>query len=68
MAACVIVDSQMTEPTSYAEYKRLAESTVTLRGRRAEILEGDWSPSRLVIRQFESINQPKTWHNSLECF
>jgi hypothetical protein len=39
MAACVIVDSHVTEPTRYTEYKRLAESTVTLRGRRAEILE-----------------------------
>jgi len=51
----------MTDPVRDEEYKRLAESTVTLsggkyiaRGGKTEILEGDWSRSRLVILQFDS--------------
>lgn len=73
MTAYVIVDIRVNDPVRYEEYKRLAESTVTLyggkyiaRGGKTEILEGDWSPSRLGILQFDSIEQAKTWHNSPE--
>jgi len=54
MTACVIVATRMTDPVRDEEYKRLAESTVTLSGGKTEILGGDWSPSRLVILQFDS--------------
>jgi uncharacterized protein (DUF1330 family) len=55
------------------DYKKLAAPAVELyggkyiaRGGKTETLEGDWSPTRLVILQFDNIEQAKNWHNSVE--
>lgn len=73
MTAYVIVDINVTDPVRYEEYKKLAASTVELyggryiaRGGKTEVLEGDWSPTRLVILQFDSLEQAKSWHDSVE--
>lgn len=73
MTAYVIVDIKVNDPVRYEEYKQLAASAVEqyggtyiARGGRTENLEGGWSPSRLVILQFESIEQAKTWLHSPE--
>ena len=36
------------------------------RGGKTETLEGDWSPNRLVILEFESAERAKVWLNSPE--
>lgn len=73
MTAYVIVDINVTDPVRYEDYKQLAAPTVELyggkyiaRGGKTETLEGDWSPTRLVILQFEGIEQAKNWLNSPE--
>jgi uncharacterized protein (DUF1330 family) len=73
MTAYVIVDINVTDPVRYEDYKRLAAPTVGLyggkyiaRGGKTETLEGDWSPTRLVILQFDSSEQAKNWLNSTE--
>jgi uncharacterized protein (DUF1330 family) len=73
MTAYVIVDIEVLDPIMYEEYKKLAPATIELyggrylaRGGRTEKLEGDWTPSRLVILQFESLEQAKKWVNSPE--
>lgn len=73
MTAYVIVDINVHDPVRYEEYKKLAAPTVELyggkyiaRGGRTETLEGDWSPSRLVILQFDTLEQAKEWLNSPE--
>ncbi len=73
MTAYVIVDIEVHDPVGYEEYKKLSPAAVALyggkyiaRGGKTETLEGDWSPSRLVILQFESSEQAKTWLNSPE--
>lgn len=73
MTAYVIVDIEVHDPVGYEEYKSLAPAAVELyggkyiaRGGRTETLEGDWSPSRLVILQFENSDQAKKWLNSEE--
>ena len=73
MTAYVIVDIHVTNPVHYEEYKKLATPTVELyggkyiaRGGRTETLEGDWSPNRLVILEFDSIENAKSWLNSPE--
>jgi uncharacterized protein (DUF1330 family) len=73
MTAYVIVDIEVHDPAGYEEYKKLAPPAVALyggkyiaRGGRTETLEGDWSPSRLVILQFESVEQAKKWLDSDE--
>ena len=73
MTAYVIVDIHVTDPLRYEDYKSLAAPTVKLyggkyiaRGGKTETLEGDWSPTRLVILQFDSSEQAKKWLNSEE--
>ena len=73
MTAYVIIEIEVADPVRYEDYKNQATPTVTLyggryiaRGGRTETLEGDWSPSRLVILQFESIEQAKQWLDSPE--
>lgn len=73
MTAYVIVDIDVHDSVGYDEYKKLAPATVALfggkyiaRGGNTETLEGDWSPNRLVILQFENVEQAKKWLNSDE--
>ena len=73
MTAYVIVDIEVTDAEGYEEYKRLAPPTIALyggkyiaRGGRTEVLEGEWTPNRLVILQFEGVEQAKAWLNSPE--
>ena len=73
MTAYVIVDIQVTDPVGYEEYKKLAPPIVAAyggkylaRGGKTETLEGDWSPKRLVILEFESAERAKAWLNSPE--
>jgi len=73
MSAYVIVDIEVTDPTGYEEYKKLAPEAVKLfggkyltRGGYNETLEGDWHAKRLVILEFESVERAKQWLNSPE--
>jgi uncharacterized protein (DUF1330 family) len=73
MPAYVIVDIQVTDPVRYEEYKKLAPPSLAVyggkyvaRGGKTETLEGNWSPTRLVILEFESAERAKAWLNSPE--
>ena|SRR5688572_22556668 len=73
MPAYIIVDIHVNDPTGYEEYKELAPSSIAAyggkylaRGGKTEVLEGGWSPSRLVILEFEDIEQAREWLNSTE--
>jgi uncharacterized protein (DUF1330 family) len=73
MPAYVIVDIKVTDPVGYEEYRKLAPPIVAAyggkylaRGGKTETLEGDWSPNRLVILEFESVERAKEWLNSPE--
>lgn len=68
MSAYVILDITVTDPDLFEEYKKLAPATIEAyggkylaRGGRAEALEGDWSPNRIVILEFESSEVAKQW-------
>ena len=73
MTAYVILDIDVHDPAQYEEYKKLSPASITtyggkfiVRGGKTETLEGDWSPSRLVVLQFESVERAKAWINSEE--
>ena len=73
MAAYVIVEIEIVDPTGYEEYKKQAGATVhkyggkyIVRGGTTEVLEGDWKPKRIVILQFESMKRAKEWLNCEE--
>ena len=73
MAAYVLNDMEITDPVLFEEYKKLSPATVAqyggrflARGGRTETLEGDWSPRRLVIIEFPSVEQARAWADSPE--
>jgi uncharacterized protein (DUF1330 family) len=68
VSAYVIVDVKVHDAEAYREYVRLAPATVAAYGGRylaraghTEVLEGDWTPSRLVILEFDSVVRAKEW-------
>ena len=73
MAAYIIVDVEVTDPAGFEEYRALVGPTLEqyggrylVRGGRVETLEGDWSPKRVVVLQFDNLEQAKKWHDSEE--
>lgn len=73
MPAYVINDMEITDPEVFEEYKKLSPATVAqfggrflARGGNIESLEGNWSPKRLVILEFPSVEQARAWVNSTE--
>jgi uncharacterized protein (DUF1330 family) len=73
MPAYIIVEIEILDPVGYAEYKNLAGASVEkyggkyiVRGGKAETLEGDWQPKRIVVLEFESAQRAKEWLNCEE--
>lgn len=71
MAAYVIVDEVVTDPLRFEEYRRLAGPSMTefgarflVRGGDVTPLEGDWSPTRLVVLEFETVDRARAWYDS----
>jgi uncharacterized protein (DUF1330 family) len=68
MAAYVIATLEITEPQGFEEYRNMVPPTLEkyggkyiVRGGKMEKLEGDWEPKRLVIIEFDSLEQAKQW-------
>jgi uncharacterized protein (DUF1330 family) len=73
MSAYVVVNVNIHDPEAYREYVGLAPRTVAAYGGRylaraghTEVLEGDWTPDRLVILEFDSVARAKEWLSSPE--
>jgi len=73
MSALIIVDIEVLDPVRYEDYKRLASAAIAahggrylVRGGRSEVLDGDWTPRRLVVLEFESVEKAKAWRESPE--
>ena len=73
MSAYVIVDVEIHDHEDYEEYKKLTPASIVaydgsfiVRGGATEVLEGDWSPGRIVILEFPSVERAKQWWSSTE--
>jgi uncharacterized protein (DUF1330 family) len=73
MSAYIIVNIQVTDPVPYAEYVRQAPPTIAryngrylVRGGPAEKLEGAYEPRRVVVLEFDTVENAKAWWNSEE--
>jgi len=71
MSAYVGLDVEILDPRAYEEYKALAPASLAAfggsyvaRGGRTEVLEGTWTPRRVVILRFDSIERVKQWLDS----
>jgi uncharacterized protein (DUF1330 family) len=73
LPAYVIVDIEVTDPDAYEDHKRLPPPNVAWHGRRylvrggaTEVLEGSWSPNRLVVLEFATRADAKRWVDSAD--
>jgi uncharacterized protein (DUF1330 family) len=73
MAGYIIADVQITDPEAYERYKADVPATLAayggkflVRGGRAETLEGNWEPNRVVVLEFESVEKAQAWWSSQE--
>ena len=73
MAAYAIVDIEITDPEAYEEYRKQVPPLVAkyggkylVRGGEMEKVEGDWSPTRIVVLEFESMEKVKEFYYSEE--
>lgn len=73
MSALIIVDIEVTDPVPYEDYKKLASAAIAahggrylVRGGRSEVLDGEWTPRRLVVLEFDSFEKAKAWRESPE--
>jgi uncharacterized protein (DUF1330 family) len=71
MAAYVIVETDITDPEQYEQYKAASPAAVQagggrflVRGGELDVLEGDWHPSRLVVLEFEDLAAARDWYES----
>ncbi len=69
MAAYIIFDVEEIDPGD--EYVKLAgesmapfQSKAIVHGGMVEVLEGDWKPERVVVVEFESMEQARQWYKS----
>ena len=72
-SAYIIANVDVKNPQQYEEYKRLSTiamktygAEVCVRGGKAEVLEGDWTPHRLVLLKFPSVEQARKFYDSTE--
>lgn len=74
MAAYLVVDSLLTDPERYEQYKLKAKPLVErhggeylARGGQTTIKEADlWSPTRMVLIRFPSVAHAEAFYNSAE--
>ena len=74
MSAYLIVDTKITNPAAYEEYKKLAKPIAEkyggiyrARGGAMDVLEDElWTPTRIVIVEFPSIEDARAFVDSDE--
>ena len=74
MPAIMIVDTKISDPEAYEEYKRLAKPLAEKHGGRyshrgGRMVVGDtqlWAPTRMVLVEFPSVEDAEAFGNSAE--
>ena len=73
MPAYVIAETDVHDQEQYDRYKAAAPETIAAyggrylaRGGELDVLEGDWSPPRLVILEFDDLEAVRRWYRSSE--
>ena len=73
MAAYFIVEVDITDPVGFEDYRKRVPATIEryggrylARGGTLETIEGSWTPKRVVVLEFPSIDQARRWYHSDE--
>ena len=69
MSAYLVVDTKITDPETYEDYKAQVKPLIEhyggvyrARGGEIELIDGDlWSPTRLVIIEFPDMATARAW-------
>ena len=72
-SAYIIGNVKVTNAEQYEQYKKLSTfamkahgAEVCVRGGAVEVLEGDWTPDRMIILKFPSVEAAKAFNSSPE--
>jgi uncharacterized protein (DUF1330 family) len=73
MSAYVIAEIDITDPAAYEDYRRQVPAVISryggkyvVRGGKVEALEGGWSPKRIAVVEFPSMEQALKFYRSPE--
>ena len=73
MPAYVIAMVEIKDPVRYETYRQMVTPTIAafggrflVRGGRTDVLEGEWTPRRVVVLEFPSVERAKEWWSSEE--
>ncbi len=73
MACYLVADMRISDPGLFAEFAEAVPATVEqyggrylIRGGKFEVAQGDWTPDRVVVIEFGSMDQAKAWYDSPE--
>jgi uncharacterized protein (DUF1330 family) len=73
MKGYVIAEIEVTDQAVYDDYRKQVLATIEkyggrfmARGGKTEPLEGGWSPKRLILLEFPSLEQATKWYRSPE--
>jgi uncharacterized protein (DUF1330 family) len=71
MAAYFIVEIDITDPAGFEDYRKRVPATIEryggrylVRGGPLETIEGTWTPKRVVVLEFPSLDQARRWYHS----
>ena len=73
MSGYVIAYVEVTNRAQYEEYKKWSSAAmeahgaeVCVRGGQVQVLEGDWSPSRVIVLKFPTFERAKAFYETEE--
>ena len=72
-SAYILANVTVTNPTQYEEYRKLSTLAMQaygaepcVRGGAVKVLEGDWTPERVVLLKFPSREAAQAFYDSAE--
>ena len=71
MAGYVIVNDEILDEALFSEFRGRVAATIEahggrylVRGGATEVIEGEWMPDRIVVVEFDNVEQARAWLNS----
>jgi uncharacterized protein (DUF1330 family) len=72
-SAYILANVDVTDPQQYEQYKKLSTiaqqkhgAEVCVRGGAVQVLEGDWTPNRVVLLKFPGADKARAFYDSPE--
>ena len=73
MAGYVIIHDEIHDQALFAQFRQRVAATFEayggrylVRGGTIDVMDGDWNPDRIVVVEFDSVDQAKAWFTSPE--